>query len=109
MSALTTNFLIAEEAGRRFKVRADLHSIKFGLQHLDLNCVEQLLDPSQTRAIASILRLFMRLIKQPGREGRTLAELLEGLQSQIDAQVVEAQLVKRNACACVVREGESMS
>lgn len=51
-----------------------LHSILYGTATIDLSAVEQLVDTSQTRAIAYILRWMDKV----GADGKkTLAELLD--------------------------------
>lgn len=66
--------------GKREKADAKgLHTIQFGTAHLDLSGVEQLVDPSQTRAIAEILRLLGK--RADG--SKTLGELIEEICQEV--------------------------
>lgn len=69
--------------GRR-EVKIDvkgLATIVFGRHTIDLSAVEQLVDPSQTRAIGQALVL---LAAQCGRGGPAVGELLRRLEEQLD-------------------------
>lgn len=62
--------------GNKDKVEAKgLHTILYGAQTIDLSAVEQLVDPSQTRAIARMLRL----LEQSTDGRRTVAELIAAI------------------------------
>lgn len=64
----------------RDKIRTKgLNLILFGREHVDLFCLEQLVDQSQTRAIAEIFRL---LAKEPSRG--TLRDLVDSLLAWVD-------------------------
>ena len=66
----------------RDKVKArGLRSIQFGRETIDLACLEQLTDQSQTRAIAQILRLLSRRAAR-GRLGDVVAEVLQQVEDQ---------------------------
>ena len=66
--------------GRKEKAEAKgLKSILLGSGTIDLTCLEQLVDPSQTRAIAQILRLLGK--RADGR--KSLRQLLEEIESEI--------------------------
>ncbi|MBA4493418.1 ABC-ATPase domain-containing protein [Paenactinomyces guangxiensis] len=68
------------QKGKKEKVDAKgLHTILFGRVQLDCSALEQLTDPSQTRAIAQMLR---ELGKRANGE-RTLTQLVEDLYLQI--------------------------
>ena len=58
-----------------------LNLILFGRENVDLSYLEQLVDRSQTRAIAEIFRL----LAWPGQEG-TLAERVEALLARVDKE-----------------------
>ncbi len=66
----------------RDKVKArGLRSIQFGREAIDLACLEQLTDQSQTRAIAQILRLLSRRAAR-GRLGDVVDEVLQQVEDQ---------------------------
>ncbi|PTX63313.1 putative ABC-class ATPase [Melghirimyces profundicolus] len=66
--------------GKKEKVDAKgLRSIQFGSTVVDLSGVEQLVDVSQTRAIAEM----MRLIGKKADGGKTLRELIEAIYAEI--------------------------
>ncbi|SMO93075.1 ABC-ATPase domain-containing protein [Melghirimyces algeriensis] len=67
--------------GKKEKVDAKgLHSIQFGTETVDLSGVEQLVDVSQTRAIAEI----MRLIGKKANGQKSLRELIEDVYQTIE-------------------------
>jgi len=69
--------------GKKEKVDAKgLHSIQFGTSTVDLSGVEQLVDVSQTRAIAEI----MRLIGKKAGGGKTLRQLIEEVYQEIEGK-----------------------
>lgn len=80
---LPTSFAAAAAPNRvKWKVR-DLDSLSLARQDIDLSAVEQLVDPGQLRAIATAI-LYLQ---QHGFDGqRSLAEILESLMAQIQAQ-----------------------
>lgn len=61
--------------------------IQFGDKNLDLAAVEQLVDKSQTRAIADALNLLRTWAACPPHTGQPLATLLSTLEEQLDSQV----------------------
>lgn len=61
--------------------------IQFGDENLDLAAVEQLVDKSQTRAIADALSLLRAWVARPPHAGQPLAALLSALEEQLDSQV----------------------
>lgn len=71
---------LSAQRGKKEKIDAKgLHTLLFGSQQIDLTLVEQLIDPSQTRAIANMLRLLKH-----SEEGQTIRERLDSLYRQID-------------------------
>ena len=74
---------ISAQRGARVKVAAKgLHSIQFGYQAIDLGCVEQLVDTSQTRAIGDMIVYALR---RGYIDGKTcLARLLDRLFQDIE-------------------------
>lgn len=61
--------------------------IRYGRQDIDLRCVEQLVDPSQSRCIAYALYHASQKIMDVGRP---LSEVLDALEQQIDRHGLEA-------------------
>ncbi|HET8632303.1 MAG TPA: ABC-ATPase domain-containing protein [Thermomicrobiales bacterium] len=71
------------ERGGRTRLRArDTDEITYGAEEIDLRAVEQLVDPSQTRAIAGLLAHAVARGHVDGR--RTLAEALALLDADLD-------------------------
>lgn len=69
------------QRGQKEKVDAKgLHRIVYGRTDIDLSALEQLIDPSQTRAIAHMMRLIAK--RADGR--KTLVELIEQLYDEIE-------------------------
>ena len=69
--------------GRKQKIDArDTDRLLFGTDEVDLRCLDQLADASQTRAIGHALRL---LGERYFRDGRSLAEALDALERDLDA------------------------
>jgi hypothetical protein len=67
--------------GPKDKVKAKgLQSIAFGKTAVNLAFVEQLVDESQTRAIAEVFRL---LGEEPPSDSQELAEMVDGMLSRI--------------------------
>ncbi|KXG76447.1 ABC-ATPase domain-containing protein [Thermotalea metallivorans] len=64
-----------------------LHTILYGSSAIDLSFVEQLVDPSQTRAIAHMMGY---LSKCKEYDSSTLSDMLEGLYQLIEAKGLEA-------------------
>ncbi len=64
------------------------HLIQFGEENLDLSGLEQLVEKSQTRAIAEALCLLRGWIGQPHMSGSSLAQLLKRMDAEIDAKVL---------------------
>jgi len=70
--------------GRKQKSDArDTDHLRFGLEDLDLRCLDQLVDPSQTRGIGHALRL---LGERYLRGGASLAEALRALERDLEAE-----------------------
>ncbi len=66
--------------GSRDKIRTKgLQTILFGREAIDLACLEQLTDQSQTRSIAEILRHLSRRLQQA-----SLSELVDGVLKQME-------------------------
>lgn len=67
--------------GGKVKVKARrLDEIQFGSQEIDLSRIEQLVDPSQTRAIGALLAYASRKLVDGRRSIRQIAEEIEKLQ-----------------------------
>ncbi len=74
---------VSAERGGRTKVRArGVQEIAYGAEEIDLRAVEQLIDPSQTRAIGALLAHAVERGHLDGR--RTLAEALALLDADLD-------------------------
>ena len=72
---------------RRGKVKVSarsLHAIQFGYQTIDLGALEQLVDPSQTRAIADILVYALRRGYIDGKA--TLSQILDRIFRDVEAK-----------------------
>ncbi|MFB6258416.1 MAG: ABC-ATPase domain-containing protein [Flavobacteriales bacterium] len=66
--------------GKKMKLRAHgVRSIQFGVRDIDLGAVEQLVDPSQTRAIGAALVLAKDFM-----DGRPLNEVLDAVEQAIE-------------------------
>jgi len=61
--------------------------IQFGDENLDLSGLEQLVEKSQTRAIAEALGLLRTWIGQSQTSGSLLAQLLKRLDTELEAKV----------------------
>ena len=62
--------------------------IQFGDESVELAAVEQLMDKSQTRAVADALNVLRARCAAPNQAGRrNLAQLLTALEADMDAQV----------------------
>jgi predicted ABC-class ATPase len=81
--------LSAETGQGRTKVRArDVDEIRFGREEIELGMVEQIVDPSQTRAIGQAL---LHLVANRYIDGQqTLSEALDLLMREVDEQGLEA-------------------
>jgi len=76
------------QKGNKEKIDAKgLHTILYGHTEIDLSFVEQLVDPSQTRAIADILRYIHKNLVN-GRS--SLKEILDELYRRIHAEGLDA-------------------
>ncbi|CAK0781040.1 hypothetical protein CVIRNUC_005266 [Coccomyxa viridis] len=60
--------------------------IQYGDENLDLSAVEQLVEKSQTRAIADALNLLRLWLGQQQHQGKTIAELLQHLEQELDSK-----------------------
>lgn len=68
--------------GKKMKLRAHgTRSLEFGNQEIDLSAIEQLIDPSQTRAIGAAVLLAKEFM-----DGRTLGEVLDAVERAIDQE-----------------------
>jgi predicted ABC-class ATPase len=80
--------LSAETGGGRTKVRArDVDEIRFGREEIELDTVEQIVDPSQTRAIGQTLLHLVSSRYVDGR--RALSEALDLLMREIEENGLE--------------------
>ena len=82
--------LVGTDAGRSIKVYTrGLHLIQFGDEELQLSGLEQLVDKSQTRAVAEALKWIQKRMgqQQGGGGGRTLRQLLQELEVALDEEV----------------------
>jgi len=69
--------------GGRGRIRATgLYSIEFGSEEIELDAVEQLVDPSQTRAVADILDMMLDTGLINGK--RIIGELLDAVEEMIN-------------------------
>jgi predicted ABC-class ATPase len=76
-----------DSSGRSARVGArGLHQLRYGKTELDLRGLEQLLDPSQTRALGQALRW----IANRGTPEHSVVEHLRALDALLDAEGVEA-------------------
>ncbi|WP_257351428.1 ABC-ATPase domain-containing protein [Pseudalkalibacillus decolorationis] len=83
-----TSASLDSRKGKRSKVSArGLKTIQFGMTDIKLDYVEQLTDPSQTRAIAEILHF---LEKKNWLENLTIAHLLEKVEKQMNQKGLES-------------------
>jgi predicted ABC-class ATPase len=84
--------------GRREKVGAKgLNSIVFGRQTIDLSAVEQVVDPSQTRAIAEMMRYGLHRGYFDGCN--TLSQVLDLLEGDIAAEGIDIIASDRETAA----------
>ena len=72
--------------------------IQFGEENLDLSGLEQLVEMSQTRAIAEALCLLRSWIGQSQASGASLAELLQRMDADFDSKVCSLALVEPSKC-----------
>ena len=61
--------------------------IQYGDENIDLSAVEQLVEKSQTRAIADALNVLRLWLGQQQHQVKTLAELLQHLEQEVDSKV----------------------
>ncbi|MGM0424743.1 MAG: ABC-ATPase domain-containing protein [Thermodesulfobacteriota bacterium] len=74
--------------GPKDKIKAkSLQGLAFGRQSVDLSWLEQLVDPSQTRAIAEVFRI---LAQEGLAQGKSLGQILEELEERLDGQGLDA-------------------
>lgn len=79
------------------------NALRFGTWDIDLSAVEQLVDPSQTRAIGeALVHLKSRVAKEP----MSLAEALDALDAEIDAEGLDAIGRRRHGGLAEVRRFE---
>ncbi|MDH3519521.1 MAG: ABC-ATPase domain-containing protein [Myxococcales bacterium] len=78
----------ASRGRREVKIDAKhIDLIVYGTEPIDLRCVEQLVDPSQTRAIGFAIHLAAERFMQADA---SLAEILEALEAFLDARGLDA-------------------
>jgi len=69
----------------------DCEEIVYGTTAIDLRAVEQLFDPSQTRAIAAALHLAAtRLVERPADDPPTVSALLDAIDRFLDEEGLDA-------------------
>ncbi|MFW6314923.1 MAG: P-loop domain-containing protein, partial [Desulfohalobiaceae bacterium] len=74
--------------GERDKIKAkSLQGLAFGRQSVDLSWLEQLVDPSQTRAIAEVFRI---LAKECLSRDKNLQQILQEIEACLDEQGLDA-------------------
>ena len=82
----------AAEQGRdvhaeRLKVNArQTNLIQYGDEEIDLSAVEQLVEKSQTRAIADAISTLQSWLSQHHNQGKTLRQLLQQLETEMDSK-----------------------
>jgi len=75
--------------GRKIKVKAQgVDNLQFGKDDIDLHQVEQIMDPSQTRAVGDVICYALREKMIDGN--KTLAEITGEIDSLIDREGLEA-------------------
>ena len=71
----------------RLKVSArQTNLIQYGDEEIDLSAVEQLVEKSQTRAIADAISLMQSWLGQQKHQGKTLRQLLQQLEDDMDSK-----------------------
>ena len=71
----------------RVKVSArQTNLIQYGDEEIDLSAVEQLVEKSQTRAIADAISTLKSWLGQQRHQGKTLAQLLQELEAEMDSK-----------------------
>lgn len=71
----------------RVKVSArQTNLIQYGAEEIDLSAVEQLVEKSQTRAIADAISTLKSWLSQQRHQGKTLAQLLQQLEADMDSK-----------------------
>ncbi|GAB4823091.1 hypothetical protein N2152v2_010137 [Parachlorella kessleri] len=77
--------------GRDLRVKTRTrHTIQLDQEELDLSAVEQLVEVSQTRAVADALLAAKRLLGGAWRGGRELRQVLDQLEEDMDREGVDA-------------------
>ncbi len=72
----------------RVKVTArQTNLIQFGNEEIDLSAVEQLVEKSQTRAIADAISLLRSWLNREQSQGKTLRQLLQQLEDEMNIKV----------------------
>lgn len=61
--------------------------LQYGTQDVQLSAAEQLVDRSQTRAVAEALKWLQARLKQQQQQGLTLRQWLDQLEAAFDQQV----------------------
>ncbi|CAL5221417.1 g3603 [Coccomyxa viridis] len=71
----------------RLKVNArQTNLIQYGDEEIDLSAVEQLVEKSQTRAIADAISVLQSWLGQHHNQGKTLRQLLQQLETDMDSK-----------------------
>eukprot|EP01025_Chloroclados_australasicus_P018534 TRINITY_DN1977_c0_g2_i1.p1 TRINITY_DN1977_c0_g2~~TRINITY_DN1977_c0_g2_i1.p1 ORF type:complete len:661 (+),score=86.16 TRINITY_DN1977_c0_g2_i1:110-1984(+) len=66
-----------------YKIRCpNVYQVQFGHLEIDLNCVEQLVERSQTRAVADSILWMLKHIQRV--QGKTIQEIIQFLEEQFD-------------------------
>ena len=72
----------------RVKVTArQTNLIQYGNEEIDLSAVEQLVEKSQTRAIADAISLLRSWLGQYQNQSKTLRQLLQQLEDEMNSKV----------------------
>lgn len=72
----------------RIKVTArQTNLIQYGSEEIDLSAVEQLVEKSQTRAIADAISLLRSWLGQHQNQSKTLRQLLQQLEDEMNIKV----------------------
>ena len=72
----------------RVKVTArQTNLIQYGNEEIDLSAVEQLVEKSQTRAIADAISLLRSWLGQHQNQSKTLRQLLQQLEDEMNSKV----------------------
>lgn len=78
-----------------------MNLIQYGDEEIDLSAVEQLVEKSQTRAIADAVSLLRQWLGQHQNQGKTLKQLLRQLEHDMDTQARSSYLCIMLMCMIV--------